>query len=95
MNWLIPTHKAWTPRGLILRAAMLAVLFAAVQLAGFREYTSVLCGMYPAVGAHPQIAAFWGFVYIALYLTFTLLAPILLITAALLALWNRSRPQDP
>ena len=61
-----------------------AFLFAVVQLAGLREYTSVLNGTVGNPGAGWGRSVFYGTVYVLAYLGFLLVSPILLIAAALL-----------
>ena len=80
------------PRYLIQLAFLVSILFAAAQLAGLREFTSILNGTVGSVGMSWQFAAFLGFVYLGLYLAFVLLAPILVLAAGLLAVWNAFFP---
>lgn len=78
-----------TPRGLLARAAVLALLFAALHFAGFRSYTSILCATMQDEGATQKWNAFCAMAYIITYLLAVVLAPILSIAAVLLSLWNR------
>lgn len=83
---LIP-HAVLTPSGLVLRGAFLVAAFAACHLAGWREYTSFLCGMDPAVGA-AQTQALLGFIYVFAFLGSAVVAPVLLLAAAILWVLN-------
>ena len=47
----------------------------------------------PTNSFSPTVAGFFGLAYLALYFAFTLLVPILLIAAGLVALWNRNDPR--
>lgn len=85
-----------TPRGLLIRALVLASLFAALHLAGLRSYTSILCATMPDAGAMQKVDAFLAASYIIAYLLAVVLAPVLAIAAALLAVWNHFTPlKDP
>jgi hypothetical protein len=75
-------HQGRLVRGLLIRAFLLAGWFAAVHLLGWREHTTVLCGMAPVSGGAAWLAVYSGVVYILSYLLATLLAPVLLIAAA-------------
>ena len=80
-----------TPRGLLARGIVLGVIFAAVHLAGWREYTSVLCGTLPDSATAPQFAGYLGAAYVVCYLLAAVIAPILVLAAALLRTWERWR----
>lgn len=88
-----------SPRYLLEWAAMLAILFVIVQLAGLREFTSVLNGTIGSTNLSWQTASFFGAVYIFAYLAFVLGVPILLLAAVLLKLWQRvvatEKPDEP
>jgi len=77
-RWLWP-GKLLTPRGLLLRAVVLVLLFAVAHLAGLREHTGVFSG--GAVGALP---AALGATYAVLYLAAVVVAPVLVLAALLL-----------
>jgi hypothetical protein len=66
---------------------MLAGLFVAAHLAGWRENTSVICGMSPITGPAAWIAGGTGIAYVLCYLLATLVAPILLLAGGML--WGR------
>jgi hypothetical protein len=73
----------------LMRALALVVLFLLVQLAGFREYTTFLSGTAASPEVGFRLSAFYGMTYIALYLGTVVFAPILVLAAALLVLWER------
>lgn len=87
-------RKAWageffSAKYFLLRAVAIVVLFSIAQLAGLREYTTFLSGTVVNPEAGHRLSAFYGMVYIALYLGSLVAAPILVIAAGLLACWQR------
>lgn len=78
-------------QGLFLRAAALACLFAVAHLLGWRENTTVLCGMAPVDGASAWVAGYTGAAYVLCYLLATLATPVLLLAAAVI--WAVTRRQ--
>ena len=84
-NWLGRLWKAgFTPGGLLVRAALIAVFFAACHFAGWREHTTFLSGTAASAGGSVNTSALLGVVYMAGYFGFVLLAPILTLAAGLL-----------
>ena len=79
-----------SPGYLLEWAAMLTVLFIVAHLVGLREFTSVLNGTIGSTNLSWQTASFLGVVYIFLYLGFVILAPILVLAAAMLKLWQKA-----
>ena len=71
------------------RAVVITVFFVGAQLAGLREFTSILNGTVGSVELGWGISAFLGLSYIAVYLAFVLLVPMLLIAAGLLMVWKK------
>ena len=84
--------KFLSPRDLICRAAILTVIYAMVNVAGLREYTSILNGTAGSADISRGLAAFLGVGYVFSYLAFVLLAPIFLITAGLITAWEKWGP---
>jgi hypothetical protein len=78
-----------SPKGLILRAVMIALTFAVCHWLGLREHTSFLSGTAASSDTSLTVSAVLGVTYIATYLGFVLLTPILLIGAAIQALLGR------
>ena len=70
-------------------AAMLIVLFIIVNLAGMRQFTSVLNGTIGSTNLDWQTASFLGAAYVMVYLAFILGAPTLIIAAGILALCRK------
>lgn len=97
MNPYIVEYLKWffwgsfrTPRGLVLRALYLALLFGIVHLLGLREYTTFLSGT-PARQTSLTLTAILGSIYALTYLAAILIAPILVIAAGILKLWQYFR----
>jgi hypothetical protein len=86
LNWKkrIITPGFLTPKGFVLRAAILAVVFATCHFVGWREHTSFLSGTAASASDALHASAILGVIYIAVYFGFVLVAPILLLAAAIL-----------
>lgn len=76
-------------RDLLQRAAVISVLFLAVHLAGFREFTGVLNGTIGSLALGWNLSAFLAVIYIVFYLAFVILVPILILAAVILAMGRR------
>lgn len=87
-----PIGEILSVRGLLIRAALLAMAFAIAHAAGLRERTSVLCGTLPEGGAFPVGAALLGLVYVFLHMAVTVVVPILVVAAGLRWLLDRLLP---
>ena len=84
-------------KDLLQRAGALSAVFLLAHLAGFREYTGVLNGTIGSLSLGWNLSAFLAAIYIALYLAFVVLVPILILAAAsLMAVqWYFRRRKDP
>jgi hypothetical protein len=80
-----------SPAYFIQWAALLTFLYIVVNLAGMREYTSVLNGTIGSTTLSWQTASFLGAAYVFVYLAFILGAPILVLAALILKLWQRAK----
>lgn len=78
-----------SPRYLLEWAAMLTILFVIMQVAGLREFTSVLNGTIGSTHLSWQTASFLGAAYIFVYLGFVIVVPILILAAGILKIWKR------
>ena len=78
-----------SPKDLICRSVIIALIYGIVNLAGLREYTSILNGTPGSVDVSRGLATFLGLGYVCSYLAFVLLVPIFLMAAALLAGWRK------
>jgi hypothetical protein len=88
-RWKIVTGEFFSARYLFVRALAIVALFLVAHLAGLREYTTFLSGTTANTQVSFQTSAFYGMIYIALYLGAVVIAPMLVIAAGLLLLWNR------
>jgi hypothetical protein len=77
-----------TPKYLLRRAIVIMAIYLLLHALGLRDDTSILSSTEPTVSGSllPMLGAV---VYVFFYALAWLLAPILLIAAGLLALWNR------
>jgi hypothetical protein len=74
-----------TPRGLLLRAALISIVYGLLHLAGGRHYAGFLSGT--PVGGMGAIA--FGCSYVVMHFAFVILAPILAISSLLMSLLPR------
>jgi len=79
----------FSPRAFILRAVLITLLFCISKFLGLRDYTTFLSGTSANLDMSWQTASFLGLIHLLLYVALILLVPISLITAGLLAAWNR------
>jgi hypothetical protein len=78
-----------SPKDLVRRALLLAVLYGVVSAFGLREFTTILNGTMGSVALGWHLSAFFGLLYIASYLAFVLGTPTMLIAAGILFLWKK------
>lgn len=90
--WRLLRSRLLSPRGLLWRAAVLAVLFVLAHLGGLREKTCVFSATSPDGGALDTVSVVLGATYAVLYLLVVVVVPILVLAALLLllaGLWRR------
>ena len=76
-------------RDMLQRAAAIGVIFLVVHLAGFREYTGILNGTIGSLTLGWNLSAFLAVLYIAFYLAFVVVVPVLVLAAAILTIWRQ------
>ena len=76
-------------KDMLQRAAAISVVYWVMQLAGFREFTGILNGTIGSLTLGWNLSAFLAVVYIAFYLMFVILVPVLVLAAGILTLWQR------
>lgn len=81
--------KPLSPAGLVARAGLLAAFYLVCKISGLRGYTTFLSGT--SQSATWSGTVFGGVTYLAAYFGAVLGAPVLLLTAGLLAGWRRLR----
>jgi hypothetical protein len=78
-----------TPSGLIARAVLGVLVFTVLHAVGFRAYTTILSGTSPTGEQVAYVDMLKMVAYVLSYLFSTIIAPILLIAAALLTVLQR------
>ena len=78
-----------SPKDLVRRALVIAVLYFVLSAFGLREFTTLLNGTMGSVSLGWHMSLFLGLLYIVSYLAFVLGAPTLLIAAGILLLWKK------
>jgi len=78
-----------SPLGFVARALLLALVFGACELAGWREHTTFISGTAASAEAGISSSVTLGLIYMLAYFGFVLVAPILLLAAGMLTLWQR------
>ena len=87
VRWLsLFRFRLISPEGLIVAAGIAAIPFLVLNLAGAREYTSIICGTLPDPDVSPASAAALGCAYAAAYLAFVFAASPLMLAAGIMAL---------
>jgi hypothetical protein len=74
-----------SPAGLAIGALVLALLYGVVHAAGLRADASILSGSAPP----DELGVPLGLAYVILYFGFVVLAPVAVIAAALMAIYQR------
>lgn len=81
-----------SPRGFLLRAGLIALLFLLLHAGGLRGCTTFLSGTLPAPGIRGEILALLGICYAVAWFAFVLASPVLVLAAGLFALLDRLLP---
>lgn len=76
------------PKDFVRHAGLIGVLFLVAHICGLREFTSIISGTMVEPRLGPDLCALLGWGYAALYFGTVVLAPILLIAAGLLKVWE-------
>ena len=77
-----------SPKDLMQRAGAIIVLFLLLHFSGLREFTSILNGTVGSVTLGWQLSGVLALIYIAAYLAVVVLAPIMILAAIILAVWQ-------
>jgi len=78
----------FSPKDLLQRAAGISIIFVLLHLAGLREFTSVLNGTVGSLALGWKLSGFFAVIYIASYLAFVVLVPVLILAAMFLMGWQ-------
>jgi hypothetical protein len=84
----------FSPKDLLLRAAAIAAGFLLAHLADLRQHTTFLSGTLADPTMSWRTVTFLGGLYLVLYFAVMLLAPVLVLAAALLQFIHCSRRRD-
>ena len=82
----------FSPKDFVRHAVLIGLAFAVVHACGLREYTSVLNGTTGSMNLGWETSVLLGIIYILFYLAFILVAPMLILAAAILAIARRIFP---
>jgi hypothetical protein len=80
---------AFSPTGMILRALLIVLSFAIFHSLGWREHTTFISGSQADVAVDRSVSTLCAVAYMAAYFGTVLIAPVLLLTAILINLWDR------
>ena len=79
----------FSPKDFVRHAVLVVLLFAIAHAFGLREYATIISGTMASPALGPEVCAILGVGYMALYFGAVVLAPVLLIAAALLKIGQR------
>ncbi|HEU5069547.1 MAG TPA: hypothetical protein VFV96_03930 [Verrucomicrobiae bacterium] len=77
-----------SPKDFVRHAGLLVLLFVVAHVGGLREFTTIISGTMAEPRFGSDVCALLGLGYAALYFATVVLAPILLIAAGVLKLWE-------
>lgn len=81
----------FSPKYFLVRALVLAVLFFIAHFAGLRDYTTFVTGTTGNPDVSLQLSALYGTIYLVFYMGTVVFAPIFVLTAALLLIWEQAK----
>lgn len=76
-------------KDMLQRAAAITVVYLILHLAGFRDFTGILNGTIGSLSLGWNLSGFLAVIYIAFYLMFVILVPVLVLAAVILMSWHR------
>lgn len=79
-----PGAPLFSPKGFLVRAALIGIVYLVCHAAGLREHTAFLSGTDATAGAWRAGSAILGAIYLLSYFAFVLAAPVLVLAAGLL-----------
>jgi len=85
---IVPTGL-FTAKGLLLRAALIAIAFLVCHALGLREYTSIICGQSLTGNVADKLPTALGCIYLVLNFLFVLAVPIMVIAAGLIVVGEK------
>ena len=81
----------FSPMDFVRHAVLIVALFVIAHLCGLREFTAMISGTMASATLGPEICTLLAIVYMLFYFGAVVLAPILMIAAALLYIWEKVR----
>jgi len=81
----------FSPKDFVRHAVLIVVLFAIAHVFGLREYTSMISGTMASPSLGAETCTLLAMIYLVFYFGAVVLAPVLLIAAGLLLLWEKVR----
>ncbi len=87
------SYPIFSPKGFLLRAGLLTLIYLVLHLAGLREYTIILSGNSPTDNPANTLASSLGCTYIVFYFAWILLVPVLLLAVPIFTVLNLLFPQ--
>ncbi|HEY3322840.1 MAG TPA: hypothetical protein VGP72_20465 [Planctomycetota bacterium] len=86
-SWRVAASApVFSPQGMLLRALLLVFIFVLCHFLGWREYTTILCGISLSGNPGDAWASLKGVLYLLSWFGFILAAPILVISAGVFML---------
>ena len=84
-NWLsrLLGGPLFSPKGLLVRAGLIALFFLLCHAAGLREYTSIVSGTSPTGDVGDIFSVALAGLYLVAYVAAVLVAPIMLLASAI------------
>ena len=81
----------FSPKDFVRHAILIVLLFAIAHAFGLREYTSMISGTMASPSLGAGTCTLLAMIYMTFYFGAVVLAPVLLIAAGLLFLWEKVR----
>ena len=89
-KWLYLINvPVFSPKGFLIRAAIIGAIFLLCYIAGLKEYTCILCGTSPTGNVADSWSAILGAVYVLCYFMFIVLVPVLILASGILWLLQK------
>jgi hypothetical protein len=79
----------FSPTGMILRALLIVLSFAICHALGWREHTTFISGSQADVVVDRSVSTLCAVAYMVAYFGSVLIAPVLLLAAIIINLWDR------
>jgi hypothetical protein len=79
----------FSPKGFLIRAAILGAIFFLCYIAGLKEYTCILCGTSPTGNVADNWSSILGVVYVLCYFIFIVIVPVLIMASGILWLLQK------